>query len=256
MKKIGLGILVGITILAVSGIAAAMLIPAADRAKEEAGEYLPLTPPGLEKILFIHHRKDFGKPPWAGGGKGEKEAKCYDFLGKGVKWKELPISYVVHPDLEVTVEGAIFVSAETWDDAISQELFSDTYSIDKTATWDDDAPDGRNEFVFGDYPQEGVIAVAVVWGYFSGPPGSRKIVEFDVLFDTDFSPWGDAMGNPSIMDLQNIATHEIGHGVGLADIYDSNCSEVTMYGFSDYGEIKKKDLESADITGLQKLYGN
>ncbi len=68
MKKIGLGILVAITILVISGVATArMLIPAEDRAKEKAGEYLPLTPPALEKILFIHRKKDFGKPPWAGG---------------------------------------------------------------------------------------------------------------------------------------------------------------------------------------------
>jgi tryptophanase len=46
-----------------------------------------------------------------------------------------------------------------------------------------------------------------------------------------------------------------GHGVGLDDVYDTACSEVTMYGYSTYGEIKKRDLETPDIIGLQKLYG-
>ncbi|NIP29559.1 MAG: peptidase M10A and M12B matrixin and adamalysin, partial [Candidatus Dadabacteria bacterium] len=64
----------------------------------------------------------------------------------------------------------------------------------------------------------GVIAVTVIWGYFSGPPSIREIVEFDVLFDTDFT-WGNATVNPTLMDLQNIATHEIGHGAGLGDLY-------------------------------------
>lgn len=73
-------------------------------------------------------------------------------------------------------------------------------------------------------------------------------------FDTDFV-WGDATVDATLMDHQNIATHEIGHGVGLADVYDAPCVDVTMYGYSDNGETKKRDLASADITGLQGLYG-
>ncbi|PJA83788.1 MAG: peptidase M10A and M12B matrixin and adamalysin, partial [Candidatus Nealsonbacteria bacterium CG_4_9_14_3_um_filter_37_29] len=56
-------------------------------------------------------------------------------------------------------------------------------------------------------------------------------------------------------DLQNIATHELGHGVGLGDVYETACSEVTMYGYSNYGETQKRTLEAPDITGLQTLYG-
>ncbi|UCD07610.1 MAG: matrixin family metalloprotease, partial [Candidatus Aenigmatarchaeota archaeon] len=129
-----------------------------------------------------------------------------------------------------------------------------SYSIDNGATWDDETPDGRNEMVFGDYPQSGVIAVTIIWGYFYGPPGQREIIEFDILFDTDFT-WGDATKDPSVMDLQNIATHEIGHGFGLGDLYDSACAEETMYGYSTEGETKKRDLNAGDITGIQELYG-
>ena len=266
MKKI---ITILILVLLAIPLVLAMLIPAADKAKENAKadnslviekveiegvEHLTLTPPGLEKIVFIHYKKGFAKPPWAGGGKPDKGTKCYDFLGRGVKWKELPVSYVIHPDLEA---GAISASAETWDDATLEELFSDSYELDSTVSWDgwkNSVPDGRNELLFGDYPQEGVIAVAVVWGYFSGPPSTRQIIEFDFLFDTDFT-WGDATVDPTVMDLQNIATHEIGHGAGLADLYDTACSEETMYGYSGYGETKKRDLNIGDITGITTLYG-
>lgn len=207
----------------------------------------------LTKITFIHYKKGQAKPPWAGGGKG-KEDKCYGFLGKGVEWKNLPQDLVINPgNLNKNfVTSAFSISAETWDNETAEDLYG-TYSVDHSANWDNDAPDYQNELSFGDYPRDGVIAVTNIWGYFSGPPQLREIVEFDILFDTDFT-WGNADNDQLVMDLQNIATHELGHGWGLDDMYKTSCSEVTMYGYSDYGEIQKRDLELPDITGIQKLY--
>jgi len=126
--------------------------------------------------------------------------------------------------------------------------------VDYSASWDSDAPDGRNELLFGDYDQEGVIAVTIIWGYFRGASGKGEIIEFDILFDTDFT-WGDAIENPELMDLQNIATHELGHGAGLADLYQTETSEETMHGYSTEGETKKRTLHDGDKTGIQLLYG-
>ena len=56
------------------------------------------------------------------------------------------------------------------------------------------------------------------------------------------------------MDLQNIATHEIGHGIGLGDLYNT-CTQETMYGYSTEGDVSKRTLNSGDISGLQKIYG-
>lgn len=215
------------------------------------------TPP-LSKIVFVYKKEGFAKPPWAGGGKG-KTSEGYELLGKGVKWKELPATYYIDPDNDngLTVEfvtKAIYDSAEEWDAHTSAELFNDIYTVIDDGTWDSDVPDGRNELLFGDYPEPGVIAVTVVWGYFIGKPSTRKIIEFDILFDTDFT-WGDATVESTVMDLQNIATHELGHGVGLADLYDDQWSEQTMYGYATYGETKKRTLESGDIAGIQALYG-
>jgi len=214
----------------------------------------------LTKITFIHYKKGHARPPKPPGkDKPDKGGPtCYGFLGKGVYWKVLPQDLVINPtnadglDYEF-VKDAIVSSAETWDEATSETLFSG-HSIDTSADWDNDAPDGRNELSFGDYPRDGVIAVANVWGYYGGPPQLREIVEFDILFDTDFT-WGNADIYPTVMDLENIATHEMGHGWGLDDMYDTTCSAVTMYGYSDYGEIKKRDLDLPDIEGIQKLYG-
>lgn len=215
----------------------------------------------LSKIVFVYTKEEsYAKPPWAGGGKGKNKAEGYEFLMKGYKWKELPVELVVDPDngglLLAFVVEAISNGAEEWDSYTTAELFKDSpYTIVHDASWDGGTPkwtppDGRNELLFDDFPEDGVIAVCVTWFSRVG----RRIVEFDIMFDTDFT-WGNVDSDgTTVMDLQNIVTHELGHGVGLADLYEDEWSEQTMYGYADYGEIKKRTLESGDIAGIQALY--
>ncbi len=258
MKKIGLVILTGLLSVFI-GIAVAqalVFIPAQvvpsgvaisvpDVAANKSPTLEPLEPGTLERIVFIHYAN--GKVVASA-----KAPSCYKLLG--VKWRSLPVSYVVNPEVEAIIKGAVLASNETWDAATFKELFNNNYSLDATANWDSDYPDGRNEYSMGNYPQSGVIAVTVVWSGIPFGGKGRQIIEYDVMFDTDFT-WGDATLNSAVMDLQNIAVHESGHGVGLDDIYSSSCSEVTMYGYSNYGETKTRTLEQSDITGLQKMYG-
>ena len=172
-----------------------------------------------------------------------------------VKWISLPVSYVINPTNPQGLSGSFITStisssAETWDAATSAELLNNAYSVDYTAQYG--VQNFQNAIAFGDYPDNGVIAVTSVWFTRVG----KRIVEFDQLYNTRFA-WGDATATniTSVMDLQNIVTHELGHAVGLDDIYSTTCSAVTMYGYSDYGETSKRSLEQPDITGLQKMYG-
>ena len=108
--------------------------------------------------------------------------------------------------------------------------------------------------MFADIDHEGAIAVAIIWGYFSGNPAWRELVEWDMIFDDVDFDWS-ASGEAGKMDFENIATHELGHAVGLGDLYNDECSEQTMYGWSTEGDISKRDLADGDISGIQALYG-
>ena len=205
-----------------------------------------------EKITFIHY-KDGKIKPVINPAKPSTNT-CYKLLGAK---QQGTVSYVINPTnedglSESFVTSAIFASAEEWDKYTSKELFNNIYTINYSANWDDIAPDYKNEVSFGNYQQANVIAVTNIWIARSGK--NKIIVDYDVMFDNDFV-WGDASSNPALMDLQNIAIHEIGHGLGLADLYNT-CVQETMYGYSTEGEISKRDLSAGDIAGIRKIYGN
>ena len=232
-------------------VSASMIIPVNDNAKENANapENSPVigTNWDLERVDFIHYVKP--ETP----AKPVKTDVCYKLMG--VKWSSLPVNYVINPTnpqglTESFVTSAIATSAETWDVSTSKELFNNFYLVNYSAKYG--VQNFQNAIAFDDYPNNDVIAVTSVWFTRVG----KQIVEFDQLYNTRFV-WGDSTSviNQTVMDLQNIGTHELGHSVGLSDIYSTACSAVTMHGYSGYGETQKRTLEQPDITGLQKMYG-
>jgi hypothetical protein len=193
---------------------------------------------GLVKVTHIHYAKSVDK------GKPAKTTTCYKLAGW--KWSG-PIAYTVdpiyppeYPDLVEAISSATV----EWDRHTPASLFI----THQEATFPWGVRDYKNSVSYGDYPTDGVIAVTSTWY----SRATKTAVESDILFDTNFN-WGT--GDPLSMDIQNIATHEIGHTLGLNDLYTSSCSAVTMYGYSWEGDFEKSSLELPDITGLQKLYG-
>lgn len=218
-----------------------------------------------EKVTFIHYadgsHEQIGGPELIKKAKPAKDNSCYSFISKDTEWK-------IQPDYTISVDGSYGVTELMFIEAVEASInewnnptIEDTSFIEfGIQTVDSEHPTGLisdevNAISFGNYPTENVIAVCSVQGIFRGPPSNREITEFDVMLDTDWA-WGDASEDPDVMDLQNILTHELGHAVGLGDLYNSDCSEETMYGWSTEGETKKRDLNEGDIAGLNILYGS
>jgi hypothetical protein len=224
----------------------------------------------VEGYAIIDYKKGFGKPPWAGGpggpgGNGGDTSDCYSFLAKGAKWKTVE-PWVVNTANDEGLSSAFVFSnlaedISKWEDAadgavdgsISTDILGDGSTTTETLEADTDRPDDQNEVYFGDVGQSGAIAVTIVWGIFRGPPSKRKLVEWDQVYDQVDFDWSSS-GEAGKMDFENIATHELGHSVGLGDLYEDKCSEQTMYGYAHYGETKKRTLEDGDINGVYQLY--
>lgn len=222
--------------------------------------------PPISKIVFVHRADGFAKPegkPVRPPKPAPEESEPYELLGKGVEWKELNLKYVINPTnfdglSDIAIASAITTAAEAWDSASSSELFYDYTSItfDNDAEIDTVSPDYKNEIVFETISDSNTIAMCIVWGRFYGPPSSREIIEFDIIFN-EYYKWGNVDDDPTVMDLQNIVTHELGHGLGLADLYDQTPTVIiqTMYGYASKGETDKRTLENGDIAGVKALYG-
>ena len=228
----------------------------------------PETGTVVEGYAIVHYKADFThREGHAKGGKsgGNGAGACYGFLASGARWKTVE-PWVVNASNTRGLDAAFVASnlaadIAKWEDAAdgtvgdagSVDILGVGSSTSDVLVADTSSPDGVNEVYFADVSSSGAIAVTIVWGYFSGPPFARELLEWDMIFDDvdfDWSPTGEA----SKMDFENIATHELGHSVGLGDLYNSGCSEETMYGYAAFGEIKKRDLNSGDIAGVSKLY--
>ncbi len=205
----------------------------------------------LEKKTFIHYKTNQAK----GGGPGKDTGGYYTYIVNGLKWKTNE-PFVFNPagsGMNVSdVASALAAALGEWEN-YGGDIFGGL-TQDNKADYNDVAPDNLNTLTFGDLDSTSVIALTNVWGYFSGPARTRQIIEVDVCFNNVAFTWGDATDDGSVMDLQNIATHELGHGAGMGDLYQPPAGQETMFGYSREGETDKRSLYAGDIAGIQNLY--
>ncbi len=211
----------------------------------------------VEGYLFVHDKRENAKPDGTPG-RGKKasgESKCYTFLAKGAKWKTIE-PYIVDPTntrklKEAFVTRNLASNIVKWETEAGVDILGDEVEeiINRANIGN---LNGENEVIFADIDSSGAIAVTIVWGRFGGPPRQRELVEWDMIFDDVEFDWSET-GDAGKMDFENIATHELGHSVGMGHP-QSTCTEETMYAYASYGEIKKQDLNAGDIAGIRALY--
>ncbi len=237
----------------------------------------------VEGYAIIDYKEGFAKPTCNNNGVcepelGEKKncadcagngeattSSCYGFLANGAKWKTVE-PYIVNPAnteglSSSFVTGNLDADIGKWETAAGTNIIGTGSSTSQNLVADTISPDDKNEVYFADVGSPGAIAVTIVWGIFRGPPRARELVEWDQVYDqVDYNWSADCTSEDCVsrgnekMDFENIAIHELGHSVGLDDLYEERCSEQTMYGYAGYGETKKRTLESGDIRGIQGLY--
>ncbi len=167
-----------------------------------------------------------------------------------LKWPETHpwVFYEINENTsDCTGEGAaVIAGANEWNNSCA----SFTFVYDGPTSATDYSSNGHNEIMWG--TTGGSIATCHTWSL------GGEIYECDIVFDDTLTWCTD--GSAGEYDVQNIATHELGHCLNLRDIYGDIGDEEydtakTMYGFGSTGETKARTLHSDDISGIRWIYG-
>jgi len=170
-----------------------------------------------------------------------------------------PLQLYLKTDSYLTAEGltassansAIALAANTWDywtKSSQNNLFVATVIND--ASKSSDAMDGYSVSSF--VPISGT-ALAYAKTY---TDANGYVIEADVNYNSNYD-W-TASSTVAGYDLQTVALHELGHVVGLGDLYTLPADDPRK---TDYSEImncythKQHNLGAGDIKGLQSIYG-
>lgn len=113
------------------------------------------------------------------------------------------------------------------------------------------------------YDQKNVIA----WGRTSGSAlgvtyvryytSTGQVVDVDTIMNKKFAwKWSNSntCAESTAYDAENIMNHELGHWLGLDDMYTADYTDNTMYGYGSKGEVKKNTLTTGDIAGTAAIY--
>ena len=94
----------------------------------------------------------------------------------------------------------------------------------------------------------GAGALAINYTWYTG----TRILEVDLRFNKGDYPWTNRDGGRNKFQVVNVATHELGHQIGLDDLYDPH-GALTMFGRIDRGEMNKTSLGAGDVRGASRL---
>jgi hypothetical protein len=200
---------------------------------------------------------NYAKPSGGGGAGGKPTANAY--ILEGIKWSTTMLPLTVYVNDQNGLLDSVVAATTEWDKNTGATLFTQVLPS-STADAETGTPDRLNEVTFGGRINNDANIIAVTYTWYNV---RNQIVDFDMVLNSVDYTWGDAtvLGN-SVMDLQNIVTHELGHGLGLADLYPTSRNYnsatwplQTMFGYAANGETMKRDLDTGDIAGIQNLYG-
>jgi len=159
---------------------------------------------------------------------------CSAFLGP--KWASPSAAYSLGASLPPSWAPAIQAAAQAW----SQGGSSFAFNLSSTSP---------HSISLADLGAGTTLASTRV-EYFRS---SMQLVRFTMTFNNRYN-WKTSPQNGTF-DIQNVATHEFGHALGLGHPSASTCAEETMWASAGSGEIKKRSLEAGDRAGLVTLYG-
>jgi hypothetical protein len=169
------------------------------------------------------------------------------YTATGTKWAFSPVNYFVNAsNLDLggaAAEGAVRAGADAWS---TQSRSRFRFAFGGASTQTTTTNDGVNLVVFRNASNGSAIATTYWWSTASG------IIDADIVFwDAAFRFFAGTSGCTSGFYIEDIATHEFGHALGLGH---SNLAGATMYPSASSCSMNNRTLAPDDIAGVLSLY--
>jgi hypothetical protein len=183
-------------------------------------------------------------------------------------WAELPIPYKIDTNMTVTQLQALRAAITTWETAVGRRLFD--FGGKHSGVTGDSFPDlfsslrdGLNgHYNDANWKKTGkteVILATTIWNN----PGNTyySIDAADIRYNSEVYYISDALQDKpvdqrEIVDMQSLATHELGHLLGLAHVEEDHDPSSIMNPSIFIGQgIATRSLSLGDIQRIQKIYG-
>ncbi len=236
----------------------------------EARKTEPVEVVTVDRGIRVEDRDVFdgGGPPPEGGPSGPcaKASTCPSYVLRNARWKTdengaAAISWKFNDEgrrnlraPKGLLESAVASSMREWSRWNSNIVFQNAGTT--TAPYggigkDGSCDDGTNVITWGRFDPQ-VIAQAGVCMDKTG----RIVRDADLALNVTYH-WEDIGSEPESrhsFDIRSIVTHELGHWLGLLDVYSEQDVHQTMSGFAEYGETSKRTPALGDALGVQKLF--
>jgi hypothetical protein len=183
-------------------------------------------------------------------------------------WITIPITYRADPNISKTQLQSLQGAMKTWELATGKKLFN--YAGVHTNITGSSFPDlfsSLRDGINGHYldsqwkktGKSNNVLATTIW---SNPNNSYYSIDgADIRYNTELYFISDALtqgpiDQREIVDMQSLATHELGHLLGLAHINETYDSSSIMNPSIMIGEgLATRSLSVGDIQRIQKIYG-
>ncbi|MBX9704230.1 MAG: matrixin family metalloprotease [Silvanigrellaceae bacterium] len=193
---------------------------------------------------------------------------------------ELPITVYIseqiiseNPDLVTQIQAAM----NTWEKAVGKTLFNFNATLTTSLKGNDFTSlyQPLNETFNGLYfdfnwiantGKTSAVLATTIWG--NSASDSSLIVQADIRFNHSFYVFGNALtdqnqGDLTIVDMQSLATHELGHFLGLNHTQDLDPTQALYDPYSVMlpsmfigpGNVVRK-ISSGDVARIRTIYAN
>ena len=173
--------------------------------------------------------------------------RAYTVFGSIWPAGTIPVPYYINPvNMDVptsAIEPAIRAGADAWQ---LQSGASFAFRFAGFSTQTTTTNDGINLVMFRN--ESSGSALATTYSWFSG----TRIIEADIVFwDAGFQFVTGTSGCSGAFFIEDIATHEFGHALGLGH---STVPTATMYPSISACSQQARTLDADDIAGVLSLY--